>query len=287
MSKGIILAVAIFLAVSCSTSASNTDSAQPEQPGSVAAPPETLTDASAALAEGNRLLDLNQTEQAIEAFKQAIALDPDLAEAYFKLGIAYSLIEQAQRGALTTGSESPLPGESGNSNRRRGEEPKPESVQYFEKAVDAYKRLIKKDPEDHAAYFNMGLALNKLNEDEDAEEALEKAVELNPDDSQYLTELGAIRIKLAQYREAIEPLKKALELDPENPEAIELLEDAEAGRKRVEFKPPNKDNTNTRRPDAGSPRSANSAARANSSTVPPGNSRSPVAAPANRVKPPE
>src|SRR5437868_853358 len=52
-----------------------------------------ITDPAAALAEGNRLLDENQTEMAIEAFRQAVKLDPDLAEAHFKLGIAYALIE--------------------------------------------------------------------------------------------------------------------------------------------------------------------------------------------------
>ena len=52
-----------------------------------------ITDANAALAEGNRLLDENDTQMAIEAYKQAVLLDPDLAEAHFKLGISYALLE--------------------------------------------------------------------------------------------------------------------------------------------------------------------------------------------------
>ena len=42
-------------------------------------------------------------------------------------------------------------------------------------------------------------------------------------------------MKLAQYDEAVRVLKKALELDPENSEAEELLEKAEAGKKRIDF----------------------------------------------------
>src|SRR5687767_10231344 len=50
------------------------------------------TDANAALVEGSRLLDENQTERAIEFLEHAVSLNPDLAEAHFKLGIAYSLL---------------------------------------------------------------------------------------------------------------------------------------------------------------------------------------------------
>ncbi|MBK9436836.1 MAG: tetratricopeptide repeat protein [Chloracidobacterium sp.] len=40
-----------------------------------------ITDPNAALAEGDQLLDNNRTEDAIEAYKQAVTLNPDFAEA--------------------------------------------------------------------------------------------------------------------------------------------------------------------------------------------------------------
>ena len=40
----------------------------------------------------------------------------------------------------------------------------------------------------------------------------------------------------------LEPLKKALDLDPDNSEAAELLDDAEAGRARIDYVPPKNDN---------------------------------------------
>ena len=195
----------------------------------------TITDSAVAMTEGNRLFDNNQTELAIEAYKRAVELDPEIAEAYFKMGIAYALIEKE---AMRSGTGDVVPGETvGN------KVVKTNSDKMFEKAVTAYKKLIAKSPDDAAAHFNLGRAYNKLNKDEEAEKELEKAAKLKSDDSEYQTELGGIRVKLAKYHEALAALKKALELDPENSQAEELLEDAQAGAKRVDFNQP--DNTNS------------------------------------------
>lgn len=193
-----------------------------------------ITDPNAALAEGNRLFDDNQTELAIEAYKQAISLDPNLAEAHFKLGIAYALIEaEMQQSGVD-------PNASAGADAKKGPV-KPNSQKEFEKAVAAYKKLLDANPKDDVAQFNLGRAYNKLNQDDDAEDAFRAAVKLKPEDTDYQTELGAILIKLAKYHEAIPPLKKALEIDPENSRAEKLQEDAEAGAKRIDFAQVDKD----------------------------------------------
>ena len=202
------------------------------------------TDANTALAEGTKFLDTDEVDKAIAALNQAVKLNPDLAEAYFKLGVAYSLAET--RDSLNLEA---TPDQTSNSNEAKPKEKRPNSEIAFEKATEAYKKVIEANPENHQAHFNLGLAYNKLNEDRNAEKALRQAVKLNPEDSLYQTELGSILIKLAEYREAIGPLKKALELDPENIEAEELLADAEAGRQRIDYrstpKPGSNSNGNT------------------------------------------
>lgn len=190
--------------------------------------PQEITDANVALAEGTRVFEYGDTDKAIELFNRAIELNPDLAEAYFKLGIAYSLVE-ARDAAVVESQVEPTP------TPEKGKEKKTKSEEAFENAVKAYKKHLNVNPEDDTAYFNLGRAYNKLNEDEDAAKALKEAVKLKPDDTEYQTELGAILVKLAQYAEAVSPLKKALDLDPENTRAIELLEDAQAGRRRVDY----------------------------------------------------
>ena len=229
----------------------------------------SITDPTAALTEGNRLFDDNQTELAIDAYKRAVELDPEMAEAYFKMGIAYALIEKE---ALRSGTGDVVPGETvGN------KVVKTNSDKMFEKAVTAYKKLIAKAPEDAAAHFNLGRAYNKLNKDEEAEKELEKAAKLKAEDSEYQTELGGIRVKLAKYHEALGPLKKALELDPENSQAEELLEDAQAGAKRVDFNQPDTANSNKKT-------ASNTAASTNSNTGSASNSNSTVKPPAANTK---
>lgn len=219
----------VFLLVhsGCSGSTDNGASANAEQ--AVAAVPQ-FASAADALAEGNRLLDAGETKAAIEVLVQAATLDPDLAEAHFKLGIAYSLIE-SRDDSVTEPANIPVSETKGKKPTER----KTNSQISFENAVRAYRKLLETTPDDDIARFNLGLAYNKLNEDKDAEKALREAVKLKPDDTQYQTELGAILIKLAQCAEAISPLKKAIDLDPTNGKAEDLLEDAEACRKRIDY----------------------------------------------------
>ncbi len=203
--------------------------------------------AADALVEGNRLFDNGETEKAIDVLLQAVKLDPDLAEAHFKLGIAYALIE-AKDDSVTEQVETPTP----DTKNKRPKEIKTNSEKAFANAVAAYKKILAVNKDDDAAHFNLGLAYNKLNEDEDAAKSIREASRLKPDDTQYQTELGSILIKLAKYHEAVGALRKAIELDATNVKAEELLEKAEAGRKRIDFtsvpkdgKKPANSNTNT------------------------------------------
>ena len=189
------------------------------------------SDAKTAFDEGSKFFESGREGMAIEALKQAVAFDPDLAEAHFKLGMAYSILDKEKDAEAS-----------------------------FDSAVESYKKILKADPENAQAEFNMGRSYNKLNKDDDAEDALRRAVKLKPDDSGYNTEMGAILIKLAKYPEAIGFLKKAIELDPENPRAEDLMEKAEDGRRRVELGVPAGSNANK---SANSNRSANANVNAN------------------------
>ena len=234
-----LLTAALLLAFGCSgtNAPEDANTAQQQAPQQTPPPPanpQEVSDANVALAEGTRLFEYGDTDRSIEFFNRAAELNPDLAEAYFKLGVAYALVEARDATVVETQVE-PTPTPEKRNRNSKEKERTTRSEQAFEKAVEAYKKHLDANPDDHLAHFNLGRAYNKLNEDEDAAKALKEAVKLNPEDTEYQTELGAILVKLAEYAEAIPPLKKALDLDPENTRAINLLEDAEAGKRRIDY----------------------------------------------------
>ncbi len=189
-----------------------------------------FTNADEALAAGKKYLDENKVEEAIQALKQAIKLNPESADAYFHLGIALSferaeeqmqLEETVSQASISVGNGKPVI--------------LSEADRAFDMAAKLYKKITEREPENAEAFFNLGRAYNKIQMDEEAEKALRQAVRLRPDESEYQTELGAILIKLAKYEEAVRVLKKAQELDENNLRAVDLLERAEAGKARVGY----------------------------------------------------
>lgn len=214
----------------------------------------TFDNAKEAIAKGDEYLDASLYRQAIAAYKQATDLEKENGEAHFKLGIAYALQEDL---------EDLPPGVEGNSDKA------------FKNAVTVYKKYVRENSEDAAAWFNLGRAHGKLFEDKEAADALGKAVKLDEENGLYLTEYGAALNKLARYGEAIRQLKKALEIDEDNLRAEDLLEKAEAGKKRVDFKPPEKSDSNS-----------NTNSETEEPTAPANTTKPPAAAPSPKAPPP-
>ena len=217
--------------------APNINAASVNAPANEDIPVPVYSDAAAAFNEGNKFFDANDNDKAIDAYKQAVKLNPELAEAYFRLGIAYEIREKEDE-ATADPEDTPTPAPTGKKNNGRKKvevERKTNSGIAFENAVKDYKKITAKNPKDAAAFYNLGRAYGKLDEDDDAKKALQTAVKLEPENTEYQTEFGAILIKLAQYDEAVAALKKAIKIDDTNLVAQEMLEDAEAGKERVDF----------------------------------------------------
>ncbi len=95
--------------------------------------------------------------------------------------------------------------EKGNNNYHKSE---------FEKAIEAYKKAIKIDPDSDGAHHNIGLAYDNLGKFEKAIEAYKKAIEINPDSDGAHHNIGLAYYNLGKFEKAIEAYKKAIEISP-------------------------------------------------------------------------
>jgi tetratricopeptide (TPR) repeat protein len=187
----------------------NAGAASPDGAAQQGAPPAPDGDARALFDRGVDAYRHDRDQEAVEDFQRAVQLDPDFAEAHYRLGLALHVTRQRE-----------------------------ESDKAFEDAVKAYEKLTRRDPKNAEAYYFLGLCYEKLDKFEDAARALKEAVRNSPqedeskDDKYY--ELALVQYKLAQYDEAVGALNKALEINPDNYPAADLLEKARAGAQRVE-----------------------------------------------------
>lgn len=156
---------------------------------------------------GLQLLVRNKTSEfpkAVEAFSQAVALDPDYAEAYAYLAMAESFTAESHPGAPTAAA-----------GRRR--------------AMAAAQRAVALDPQLGAAYAARGYLLAEHEWDWDgALSDLRIAVQLDPNNAHNQLRYGYVLSAMGRLREADLAFEKAIEHDPLFPPAWYWLGRAKA-----------------------------------------------------------
>jgi len=161
-------------------------------------------EAQALVEKGKELYLNNEDKQAVDAFQQAIKLNPDFAEAHFRLGLAFNALER-----------------------------KPEADESLKKSIALYKKTVEADSKDADALFNMGVAYTLLHLDEEAARSFRQVARLRPDDEEAFYQFGKAETRLAHYDEAATAFQKALELDPDDTRVNDALDDAREGVKRI------------------------------------------------------
>ena len=128
---------------------------------------------------GDAYTGKGEYKRAIEAYKQAIRINPDDAEAHYGLGLAYGHLGQ---------------------NR---------------KAIEALKQAIRINPDHAKAHYSLGVIYGNLGRDREAVDAYGQAIRINPDYAAAHLNLGVFYAKLGRSREAIEEYKQAIRIDPD------------------------------------------------------------------------
>lgn len=205
--KFLVVTAALFLALgicACRKTNKNANVNGATSSGNEADPEKSRREAQALVDQGKELYKNDQDEQAVKAFEGAIRLQPDLAEAHLRLGMAYAALER-----------------------------KPEADDSYRKSIELYKKLVQSNPKDAESFFNLAEAHSFLHQDEEAARNYRQATRLRPDDEEAFYQLGMSEIRLAHYPEATAAFKKALELDPDDYRATDAIETAKEGAQRI------------------------------------------------------
>ncbi len=128
-------------------------------------------------------------KEELEAYKQAIRINPDCTMARYNLGVAY--------------------GESGR----------------YEEAVEAFKKVIRINPDFPMACYNLGVAYGNLGRGmyKEAIEAYKQAIRIDPDYAKAHSSLGAAFIGAEMHKDAIVAFKQAIRINPDYAKAHYFL----------------------------------------------------------------
>ena len=165
---------------------------------------EDRTRARDNLAKGKELYRNDQDAEAVLAFQEAVRLDPELAEAHFRLGLGYESL--------------------GKSDQAEAE---------YKKAVETYKKYFEENREDAEAHYALGQTYANLGQYSEAIREYKEATKLKNDDPDIYYDLGVAHTKLAQYDAAAAAFSKSLEIDPDYYRAQDGLDEAKEGVKRI------------------------------------------------------
>jgi protein O-GlcNAc transferase len=160
--------------------------------------------AKAMLEKGKQLYRDDKDRDAVAAFQQAVKLDPELAEAHFRLGLGYEAVGKSE-----------------------------DAESEYKKAVEAYKKYFEGNPDDAEAHYNLGQTYANLGNYSEAIREYRQATKLKTDDPDIYYDLGMAHTKLAQYDQAAAAFSKSLEIDPDYYRAQDALEEAREGVKRI------------------------------------------------------
>lgn len=170
---------------------------------------------------GNILDDTGRSEEAVEAFKNAIKTDPKDALAYNDLGYVYFKLNRLDNAIIAVEKAVEIDPNCALAYNALG------FFCYnsdkYEKSIELFDKAIKLDAGCYQAYINLGLAHNTLGNYSEAVVAYKRAIELNPKDAIIFNNLGLALDRSGHPKEAEEAYKKAIKIDPNCFEAYNNL----------------------------------------------------------------
>jgi len=196
---------------------------------------------------GDALDRQQQWEEAVVAFRRAIELNPEHFGSYVGLGQSLMKLGQLDETIVAYRRASELEPEAEWIQHRLGEVLQQRTQLDLEDAIASYHRAVELNPDDVQAYrkllqiqpdnfevwLQLGKALVKQEQWEEAIAAYRHITELNPDDVPAHYRLGELLIKQGDLEGAIDTFRQALELSPNSDESYYNLGEALASQGNI------------------------------------------------------
>ena len=170
-----------------------------------------LADASLRMYEENR--DSFWTEKALNAAKQAQALNDKLPEVHFSLGSAYAATGQLTQAISELKRAQELAPNSDEGYRRLGSAYL--AAGQKEQAIRALEKAVEMNPYYWVNPNALGGAYFKIGEFDKAIKSYQQVTQLEPQNQIGFANLGSAYVNMGRFQESIDPLETAMKLDPQ------------------------------------------------------------------------
>jgi protein O-GlcNAc transferase len=173
--------------------------------------------------EGNHHLAAGRLTDAVLAYRQAVALAPDDAQAWANLGCTLWKANQlAEAETCLLRALALRPGYSEALNNLGGVL---DALGRLEEASQQYRAAISSDPKQAQPYCNLGAVLHRLGRFEEAQSEYARALALKPDFAEAWSNLGAAFLARSKFAEAETCLQRALQISPHHRQVLSNLAD--------------------------------------------------------------
>lgn len=166
---------------------------------------------------GEQLRKSGQHERALNAYNDALAINPAYAEAYW--GRCYGFSNLRQYNNAIAACDKALQNKPDYYEAWWSKGNALDALQRYEEALAHYDRALSIKPDFSEAWSNRGATLNYLQRYEEALAAYDRALEINPELPEAWNNRGATLNRLQRYEEAVASYDKALKLKADYAEA--------------------------------------------------------------------
>jgi tetratricopeptide (TPR) repeat protein len=159
---------------------------------------------------GKLFFERKEYEEALDAYRQALFLDPNNAQAY--VGRSRSLHGLKRYKEALLASEQALRLDPNNAEAYVNKGEALYGLKRYEEALAAYEQALRLDPSDAVTYNNKGNVLNNLERYEEALAAYEQTLRLDPSDASVYNNKGNVLKQLRRGKEAQQAYNRAKQL---------------------------------------------------------------------------